>query len=188
MRIIGGKYRSRKVYSNYDRGNCHKANISGYRPTTDRARETLFNVLNNLIDFEETVCLDLFAGSGAVGFELLSRGASSCDFVENSSKQIANIKKTASELNCVENIYVFEENVTVFLKRHHEKYYDIIFADPPYAYENYNELLTNIRELKFGIFVLEHSGESAGMILMNDYDVIHKKTGLTNFTILNSKE
>lgn len=188
MRIIGGKYRSRKIFSNYDRGNCSKTSLSGYRPTTDRARETLFNVLNNLIDFDETVCLDLFAGSGAVGFELLSRGALTCDFVENSTRQVENIKKTASWLCCEENISIYEENVTAFLKRHHDKFYDIIFADPPYAYEHYNDLLKDIRNLKFGIFVLEHSGESAGMILMNDYEVIHKKTGFTNFTILNSKE
>lgn len=188
MRIISGKFRSRKIYSNFNGSNCHKADFSGYRPTTDRARETLFNVLNNLIDFDEAVCLDLFAGSGAVGFELISRGAGSCDFVENSGKQLECIKKTAAFLNCEENVNIYNENTAAFLKRHHDKYYDIIFADPPYNYEHYNELLMNIRELKFGIFILEHSGESAGMILMNDYEIIHKKTGTTNFTILNSKE
>lgn len=218
MRIIAGKYRSRKINSiidredsrkensrkgnsskgnssmdssskgNFRKGNFRNANFSGYRPTTGRARETLFNILSNLIDFEAAVCLDLFAGSGAVGFELLSRGAESCDFVENSFKQAECIQKTAVELSCEERICIYEENVTAFLKRNHDKFYDIIFADPPYDYEHYNELVMAIRDLKFSIFVLEHSVESAGMIQMNDYDIIHKKTGLTNFTILNSKE
>lgn len=188
MRIIGGKYRSRKVYSTHEANNCLKGNISGYRPTTDRARETLFNILNNIIDFDKTSCLDLFAGSGAVGFELISRGASSCDMVENSLKQVKNIKQTAEELECTDVISLYEENVLTFLKRHNNKYYDIIFADPPYEYEFYNELMTEILNTGFSIFVLEHTGERAGMFILNDYDVMHRKVGLTNFTILIKKE
>lgn len=188
MRIIGGKFRSRRVYSPVEPKNCMKSSISGYRPTTDRARETLFNVLNNIIDFEAAECLDLFAGSGAIGFELLSRGAGSCDFVENSSKQIAGIKKTADELGCTENIRIFDENVLGFLKRPGKRYYDIIFADPPYGYEFYNDLMKEILNTGFTIFVLEHAGESAGMFSLNDFDVIRKNVGLTNFTILIKKD
>lgn len=188
MRIIGGRYRSRRVHSTHEPKNCIKGNISGYRPTTDRARETLFNVLNNIIDFESTVCLDLFAGSGAIGFELLSRGAASCDMVENSVKQVNNIKKTASELGCTNEISIYEENVLTYLKRHNNKFHDIIFADPPYEYEFYNELMTEIFSTGFTIFVLEHAGESVGMFNLNDFDVVHKKVGLTSFTILIKKE
>jgi len=188
MRIIGGKFRSRRVNSTFEPNNCVKGNISGYRPTTDRARETLFNVLNNIIDFEDTRCLDLFSGSGAVGFELISRGAASCDFVENAHKQISNIEKTAAELGCEDKINIINENVLGFLKRPVEGYYDIIFADPPYGYEFYNELTQAVLNLQFSIFVLEHAGERAGMFNVNDFEVIEKKVGLTNFTILNKKE
>ncbi len=188
MRIIGGKFRSRRVYSPVEPKNCMKSSFSGYRPTTDRARETLFNVLNNIIDFEATECLDLFAGSGAIGFELLSRGAESCDFVENAAKQLYNIRKTADELGCTENITIYEENVLGFLKRPGKKFYDIIFADPPYDYEFYNELMKEILNTSFTIFVLEHAGESAGMFNLNDFDVIRKNVGLTNFTILVKKD
>ncbi|HMQ80445.1 MAG TPA: RsmD family RNA methyltransferase [Ignavibacteria bacterium] len=188
MRIIGGKFRSRKVHSYIEPKNCARGAVSGYRPTTDRARETLFNVLNNIIDFEAAECLDLFAGSGAIGFELLSRGAGSSDFVENSSKQIAGIRKTADELGCTENIRIFDENVLEFLKRPGKKFYDIIFADPPYGYEFYNDLMKEILNTGFTIFVLEHAGESAGMFSLNDFDVIRKNVGLTNFTILIKKD
>jgi 16S rRNA (guanine(966)-N(2))-methyltransferase RsmD len=188
MRIIGGKFRSRKVHSTIEPKNCVKGSTSGYRPTTDRARETLFNVLNNIIDFESTECLDLFAGSGAIGFEFLSRGAVRCDIVENSVKQLFNIKKTAEELGCEDNIKIYEENVLGFLKRSDKKFYDIIFADPPYGYEFYNELMKEILNTGFSIFVLEHAGESAGMFNLNDFDVIRKNVGLTNFTILIKKD
>ncbi len=190
MRIIGGKFRSRRVHSNKEPNNCGRENISGYRPTTDRARETLFNVLNNIIDFDMARSLDLFAGSGAIGFEFLSRGAASCDFVENATKQINNIQKTAGELGCSEQVNIISENVMGFLKRNGEGlgYYDIIFADPPYGYEFYNELMQGVLNMKFGIFVLEHSGESAGMFNVNDFEIIEKKIGMTNFTILNRKD
>jgi 16S rRNA (guanine(966)-N(2))-methyltransferase RsmD len=188
MRIIGGKYRSRKVNSNKEPNNCVKEKVSGYRPTTDRARETLFNVLNNIIDFDTTWCLDLFAGSGAIGFELISRGAERCDFVENSHKQISNIQKTAEELGCTEQVKIYNENVLGFLKRPGADFYDIIFADPPYGYEFYNELMQSVLTTGFSIFVLEHTGERAGMFNVNDFEVIEKKIGMTNFTILIKKD
>lgn len=188
MRIIGGTYRSRKVNSTFEPNNCVKGNISGYRPTTDRARETLFNVLNNIIDFDGTRCLDLFSGSGAVGFELISRGAASCDFVENAHKQISNIQKTAGELGCTDKVNIINENVMGFLKRPVAGFYDIIFADPPYGFEFYNELMQAVLNIEFSIFVLEHAGERAGMFNLNDFEVTEKKVGLTNFTILNRKD
>ncbi len=242
MRIIGGKFRSRKVHSSTETSNyvakpktelsnlnsktsqedqayksgkpvrnesgvplgrpIRSGNVSGYRPTTDRARETLFNVLNNIIDFDQARCLDLFAGSGAIGFELLSRGADSCDFVENSHKQISNIQKTADELGCNRQVNIINENVIGFLKRSGSGlgFYDIIFADPPYGYEFYNELMQFALGMNFGIFVLEHADERAGMFnvtelknepgkpVRNDFDIIEKNVGMTNFTILIKKD
>jgi len=108
--------------------------------------------------------------------------------VENSAKQVSNIKKTAEELGCVSEISIYDENVLTYLKRHNNKFYDIIFADPPYDYEFYNELMAEILNTGFTIFVLEHAGESAGMFNVNDFDVVRRKVGLTNFTILIKKE
>lgn len=187
MRIISGKFRSRKVYSTHEAKSCVRGNVSGYRPTTDRARETLFNMLSNVIDFDSTRCLDLFAGSGAIGFEFLSRGAGSCDFVENSQKQINNIQKTADELGCIQQVNIYNDNVLGFLKRSGKSFYDIVFADPPYDYEFYTELLQSVLNKDFSIFVLEHTGQSAGMFNVNDFDVLQRKVGMTNFTILNKK-
>ena len=81
MRIISGNYKGTKL-SSFDEKNI--------RPTSDRAKETLFNILNNLMDFEGMKCLDLFCGSGALGLEMISRGAESCVFVD---KNIDAVKK-----------------------------------------------------------------------------------------------
>lgn len=190
MRIIAGKYKSRRVNSGNPEGkaDCLKGRLSGYRPTTDRARETLFNTLNNILDFDSVTCLDLFAGSGALGFEAMSRGAASCDFVETSQKQTEYIAQTAGELGCAENIAIYKQDAISYLKKNPELEYDLIMADPPYGYEFYNELNAEIVKHKFGIFVLEYGAEGAGMYDMNKYDVIDKKAGITNFKILVSKE
>ncbi len=187
MRIIGGKYRSRKVYSVTEPVNCIKTGLSGFRPTTDRARESLFNILNNLIDFEGTVCADLFAGSGAIGFELLSRGAVQVDFAENSNKQINLLKRTANELGCENEIKIFDENVLSFLSRN-DKYYDIIFADPPYAYEHYDELIAGVLKRDFSIFVIEHSGNISHTDNSGKYEIIKRNTGAAHFIIFNRIE
>ncbi len=188
MRIISGKYKSRRVYtSSPAKENCVKGNISSFRPTTDRAKETLFNVLNNILDFEDITCLDLFAGSGALGFEALSRGARSCDFVETASKQLAMIKKTSAELGCDTQIEIFSEDVIRFLKLHTGAQYDLVFADPPFAYEHYNELITEAMHLNFGIFVLEYGTDFDFMYNTSDYDLIDKKIGAVSFKIFVSK-
>lgn len=190
MRIISGKYRSRRLNTPLPgAGNCLKDNLSGFRPTTDRARETLFNVLNNLIDFESVSCLDLFAGTGALGFEAISRGAASCDFVESSSKCALNIEKSAKELGCTEKIKIFKEDAIRFLSESEGRFYDLIFTDPPYDYENYNEIITGVSNLKFSIFVLEYGAKGGGfMYEMKGYDIIDKKIGVTNFKIFVTKD
>ena len=116
MRIISGKYRRRR----FDVPKNIKA-----RPTTDVAKEGLFNVLNNMIDFEEIKCLDLFSGTGAISFELLSRGASSVISVEKHSVQHDFIKKVAKELK-EENIVTLKGDVFKFINSSKEKF-DFIF-------------------------------------------------------------
>ena len=189
MRIIAGKYRSRRVNTiSSGKGDCIKNNIIGFRPTTDRAKETLFNVLNNVIDFDSINCLDLFAGSGSLGFEALSRGAAGCDFVESSMKQVKSIEKTSFELGCKENISIYCEDVIKFLLESGEKYYDLVFADPPYAYENYADLSTEIFKLKFSIMVFEYGNSGSIFYNIKEYDIIDKKVGVTNFKIFISKD
>lgn len=189
MRIISGKYKSRRIHSAAPgKEHCVKGNISGFRPTTDRAKETLFNTLNNILDFENITSADLFAGSGSLGFEAISRGAAHCHFVESSQKQISMIKKTAAELGCENQVEIFNEDVIRFLQFSAGAEYDLIFADPPYAYENYNELITNVLKIKFGIFVLEYGNESSFMYDMNEYDLTDKKIGAVNFKIFVSKK
>ena len=189
MRIIAGKYKSRKIFSSLpSKANVIRGKISTVRPTSDRAKETLFNVLNNRIDFDETTCLDLFAGSGSLGFEALSRGAKRCDFVELSAHQIQMLKKTADSIGCTNGINIYKEDAIAFLETNAGGSYDLIFADPPYAYENYNELLTGVLNLKFSIFVVEFGAEGKFLYEIKEFDIIDKKIGVTNFKIFVSKE
>ena len=119
MRIIGGMYKRRR----FDVPKNIKA-----RPTTDFARENLFNVLNNRIDFEDLKSLDLFAGTGAISFELLSRGANPVISVEKHSIQYNFIQKVATELK-TEDIIPIKGDVFKYISSTKEKF-DFIFADP----------------------------------------------------------
>jgi 16S rRNA (guanine966-N2)-methyltransferase len=189
MRIIAGKYKSRKIYSSSPaKENCVKGSMSGFRPTTDRAKETLFNVLNNIIDFDGIKVLDLFAGSGSLGFESLSRGAVNCDFVESSAKQIKVIERTAKELGCEENANIHINDALRFLDDISGAEFDLIFADPPYSYENYNQLINGVLKLKFSIFVLEYGTDTGIMYSINDYDIIDKSVGAVKFKIFIKKD
>lgn len=153
MRIITGKYKSRKIFSSaiYNKS---------LRPTTDRARETLFNVLENYIDFEGKIVIDLFAGTGALGFEALSRDASLCDFVDVSNKSLELIRKTSQELNCEDRIRLYKKDSIVFLNNLNEFKYDIVFADPPYNFNKYERLIREVAKNEPKVFVLEASSKS----------------------------
>jgi 16S rRNA (guanine(966)-N(2))-methyltransferase RsmD len=169
-------------------GHSTQSGKSTYRPTTDRAKETLYNILNNLIDFDSVKCLDLFAGSWALGFEALSRGAAYCDFVDTSSSHLSQIKRTAEELNVVDCINLFDTDVLDFLEDNSNAYYDLIFADPPYNYSFYDSLQYKIFSLRFAVFVLEHSSAVSLLYDTNKFDVISRRIGITNFKIFSSKE
>jgi 16S rRNA (guanine(966)-N(2))-methyltransferase RsmD len=182
MRIISGKYKSRRLFSALP--SKHKDDENQLRPTTDRARETLFNMLNNIIDFEDLKCLDLFAGTGAVGFELLSRGASRVDFVENSFKQVSLIEKNSKELGCESKVNIFKEDVHDFLLKKKDEYYDLIFADPPY-YNSDTRWLKHIGGLNFSVFVIESGGNFD--VDIAGCDIKERKAGITNFKIVVSQ-
>ena len=149
MRIIGGKYKGRRI--NPPRG--FKA-----RPTTDFARESLFNILNNRIDFEETTVLDLFAGTGSISYEFASRGAREVHLVEKDVKHISGIRHIIREMG-FSNIKAIHIDVKAYLKTCTAKY-DVVFADPPYDLpwlKEIPDLVTGSWVIKNdGLFILEH--------------------------------
>ena len=152
MRIIRGKYGRRRFDV--------PKNITA-RPTTDFARENLFNVLDNIIDFEGKTALDLFAGTGAISIELLSRGCSKVVAVENAQTQVAFIKSVKSKIND-DSLVIVKGDVFKYISSCKEQF-DFIFADPPYDHERFEEvpeMILNSSMVKEGtIFVLEHSSK-----------------------------
>lgn len=149
MRIIGGKYKGRRIEppSNF------KA-----RPTTDFAREGLFNILNNRIDFETVTVLDLFSGTGSISYEFASRGAASIHLIEKDMRHISGIRRIINELG-LENIRIVHIDVKAFLKTCRMRF-DVVFADPPYDLpwlKNLPDLVATAGVMKEdGFFVLEH--------------------------------
>ncbi len=119
LRIIGGKWRRREIV--FD-------SRSDVRPTTDSARETLFNWLQMRI--EGACCLDLFAGSGALGFEALSRGAAHVVFVDSSRRCIQQLERTAADLNA-ESFEIKCQDAAKFIEQN-DRQIDIVFVDPPF--------------------------------------------------------
>lgn len=174
MRIIRGKYGRRRFDVPH--------NITA-RPTTDFARENIFNVLENLLDFEETVALDLFAGTGAISFELLSRGCKSVTAVEKASVQAAFIRKVKDLLGD-DNLHIVKGDVFKFVTSCNTKF-DFIFADPPYdlpRFAEVPELVLGSEMLRDGtVFVLEHSDKYDFSAL--PYFLERRSYGSVNFSI-----
>lgn len=150
MRIIGGKHKGRTL----------KPPLSlPVRPTTDFAKEGLFNVLNHRLDFSEISVLDLFCGTGSIGFEFVSRGAPEVISIDESYACIQFITKTCIELKITE-LRPMKSNALTFLKNN-VKAFDVIFADPPFEFDQYDVLLelmvAQIAQHKDLLFILEHS-------------------------------
>ena len=152
MRIIGGRLRGKTI--NPPAG--YKA-----RPTTDFAREGLFNVLDNEYEFADLKVLDLFGGTGAIAFEFASRGAAMVYSVEMDRENAAFIRNEARRLG-LDNVTAVRDNVFDFLPICHEKF-DMIFADPPYALEGLETLPDRVfaQDILFPgcYFILEHGEE-----------------------------
>lgn len=151
MRIIGGTHGRRRINP--------PAHMPHTRPTTDVAKEGLFNIICNHLDIEELKTLDLFGGTGSISYELSSRGAKHLIIVEKDPKMYAFIKKTAGELK-LENFKVVKMDVFKFIAQCTEKF-DFIFAGPPYALANIDDLPKLIFKKRMlnprGWFVLEHT-------------------------------
>lgn len=173
MRIITGILKGRRL---------NPTENLPVRPTTDMAREGLFNILNNILEYEDVVVLDLFSGTGAVSFEFISRGVKEVTSIEINSKCADFIKKSAQQFG-VNNLRVVRADVFDLLKRAYQKF-DVIFADPPYQLEDLPTLPDLIFEKQMltdgGIFILEHSKEHS----FENHPCFwqHRKYGKVNFT------
>lgn len=175
MRIIRGKYGRRRFDV--------PTNITA-RPTTDFARENIFNVIENLIDIDGIRALDLFAGTGAVTFELLSRGAAAVTAVEKASTQYRFIARVAEMLNDP-NLRLVRGDVFKFLNSCPSQTYDLVFADPPYDMPRFDEVAPMVIEREIvrpgGIFIIEHSRQRDYSSLPNFHS--HRAYGSVNFSI-----
>jgi len=151
MRIISGELGGRKINP--------PAKMPYTRPTTDIAKEGLFNVLQNQLDFEGLKTLDLFGGTGSISYELASRGVKDLTVVEKDAAMFSFIKQTAEKLQ-LENFKVIRSDVFRFIDQCREKF-DFIFAGPPYALETIDDLPKLIFQNQLlaeeGWFVLEHT-------------------------------
>lgn len=150
MRIISGKFKGRKIKFN---------NLQNVRPTTDKTKESLFNILGHFFVFEEISALDLFSGSGNISYELASRGVKDITSVEKNIKCVRFINNFSKILDIKLN--VFNYNTLQFLKITKSKF-NLIFADPPYNYtETEIEIIINLIFnkgilKKNGILIIEH--------------------------------
>ena len=174
MRIISGKYKRRTLVT----PTAEKKT----RPTTDSARETIFNILENRINFNNKICIDLFCGTGSLGIECLSRGAGKCYFVD---LNISTIKQNAEKFNISGISVIKKTDALRFIKKFNteEDYNDfyVIFADPPYNYISYEILLESAAKINC-IFILEHSVQFIPD-KKTDFFLLNRKTGITEFSI-----
>ena len=178
MRIISGKYKGRRI--------SPPSNITA-RPTTDFAKEGLFNILNNKIDFEGIDVLDLFSGTGSISLEFVSRDCNNVICIEQNDRHCAFIRKVCGELK-IDNLSLMKTDVFKFIASCHSQF-DMIFADPPYDLER----LVEIPDLIFshnllkadGLFVMEHSAKTNFSMHPNFVD--HRHFGNVNFSFFEVK-
>lgn len=173
MRVISGFLKSRNISVVKSRRDI--------RPTTDRARETLFNVLSNVFDFNGLSVLDLFAGSGSFGIECLSRGSENCCFVDSLTDSV---KKNIDGLLLNDKSRIIKSDVLLFLKNNKDLKFDLIFADPPYNYGYYDKLIELVSYFKT-FFILEHSGKNTNIMNCKENIIKQKDIGISSFTFYN---
>jgi 16S rRNA (guanine966-N2)-methyltransferase len=180
MRIISGEYRGRQLVTVRD---------LSIRPTTDRAKQTIFDILATRCELDGATVLDLFSGSGSLGLEALSRGAASATFVEKSRASVSVLEQNIRALGCTERCRVHIADVFWFLKNASHPY-DLVFVDPPYKLETIGQLPLRLHEsaaVRNGSWVvMEHSRESAMQFPENGFSVIQKAFGQTTVLIMNA--
>ena len=181
MRIISGKFKGRRFNP--------PANNWPTRPTTDFAKEGLFNILNNTFDFEELKVLDLFGGTGSHSYEFISRGSKDVTYVDKHGPAIDFVKKTAEQLKIKDNIRIIPSDVFKFVERAWQQY-DYIFAGPPYGLPALDSIPDIIFDKKLlrgeGWFVMEHNPNHNFTKHPHFFDARHY--GKTIFSIFKNAE
>lgn len=151
MRIIGGTLRGRSLSAQP---------FANVRPTTDRVRETVFNIVQNYVDIEGIAVLDICAGSGALGFEALSRGAARCVAIEKHRKTAAALAATARTFGVDGSIDIVQNDALKALRAFTGEQFALIFCDPPYALTLLNAVFSaldaNNLAAPGALFVAEH--------------------------------
>jgi 16S rRNA (guanine966-N2)-methyltransferase len=155
MRIISGQLKGRFF-------NVPKSDK--IRPTTDRVRETLFNLLNNIIDFDGINVLDVYAGSGSLGLECLSRGAAKIEFIEKDFVIYKNLEENINSLNVGEHCIIHKMEAVRFSAIHPKHPYELILADPPFFKDDIYTVVKNLILNKFlsadGMIIIERSKQT----------------------------
>lgn len=151
MRIIGGTFRGHRL----------RAPKGPTRPTTDRTREAIFNLVQSRLVLHDARVLDLFAGSGALGLEALSRGAASVTFVEQGGAALGTIRQNAASLGVESRCTLHRTDALRFLAATPDTRYDLVLADPPYALGAMEQMpdLVLPHLAPEGLLVLEHGGD-----------------------------
>ena len=178
MRIIAGDFRGRSIESVRD---------LSVRPTTDRAKQTIFDILANRIEFDGLEVLDLFAGSGSLGLEALSRGVKSVTFIDKARTSLEVVEKNVAALGCESQCSIYQADVFWYLKNINRSF-DLVFTDPPYKLENIGVLPNAIYDsgiVHNGTYVvMEHSRESIIELNEQKYEILRKAFGQTTVLIL----
>ena len=171
MRIIAGTHRGRRINP--------PSNLP-VRPTTDRAKESLFSIIDNGYYFEERTVLDLFCGTGNISFEFASRGVEKVTAVDSNSNCVEFIETTSKNLEL--NVQSIKSDGLKFAQNCTQQF-NFIFADPPYSYAHYQQLkeviINNNLVKKDGLLIIEHDKK----IAFEDDNVSIKKYGAVHFSI-----
>ncbi len=180
LRIIGGRWRGRKLKF---------LATEGLRPTPDRVRETLFNWLS--LDLQGARCLDLFAGSGALGLEALSRGAASCDFVESSRTASRRLRENLEALHDAKGA-VHNQDALAFLQSRSERF-DLVFMDPPFGSGLANICCQHLLEADAvateGALYIESGAGDTAPVLPTDWTLQREKqAGRVNYRLYRQAE
>lgn len=175
MRIISGNFRGKKI---------NAPTHLPVRPTTDFAKEALFNVLNNRYYFDEISVLDLFAGIGSISYEFVSRGAQRVVSIDADAGCVKFIAETFKELKAEDISSVIRSDVYQFLSRNVQGSFDVVFADPPFTFEQeeYDKIIVLIQEnnwlVEEGVLILEHGRdiefeENQNLVETRKYGSVH---------------
>jgi 16S rRNA (guanine966-N2)-methyltransferase len=174
VQILAGTYKGLKIRS---------SSTQAIRPCSSRVKKSLFDTLAARIDFEDISVLDLFAGFGSLGFEALSRGASSVCFVDQHVDSLKALKASAQHLGVSERVKIVNADVFKFLSRARERF-QLVFCDPPYSWPDYEGLIEKIAGTPVldeeGLLLIEHSATLE--FTASPYYSFHKDYGMTRVT------